>query len=94
MKFSRDGRWFVTADDDGTARVWKSDTGTEWLTLAGHQGPVWWADFSPDGTQVHTAAADGTVRRWAIDPLPLARDRKPRELTADERSRYELHTGP
>jgi WD40 repeat protein len=86
--FSPDGRWLVTAADDWTARVWDAATGTEWLTLAGHQGPVFAAAFSPDGRRVYTASADGTVRAWPVDPLPVARARQFRELTAAERARF------
>jgi WD40 repeat protein len=86
--FSPDGKWLVTAADDWTARVWDAASGTEWLTLTGHQGPVFAAEFSPDGQQVYTASADGTVRSWAVDPLPVARARRFRELTAAERARF------
>jgi hypothetical protein len=27
---------------------------------------------------------------WPVDPLPLAMARKPRELTADERARFQV----
>jgi WD40 repeat protein len=86
--FSPDGKWLVTAADDWTARIWDAATGTEWLTLTGHQGPVFAAEFSPDGQRVYTASADGTVRAWAVDPLPVARGRRFRELTAAERARF------
>jgi serine/threonine protein kinase len=90
--FSPDGKWLVTAADDWTARVWDADTGAEWLTLAGHQGPVFAAEFSPDGRRVVTASADGSVRAWPVDPLPAARARKFRDLTAGERARFGIGT--
>ena len=40
--------------------------------------------------RVATASADGTARLWLIDPLPVALARKPRELTAEERRRFEI----
>jgi WD40 repeat protein len=89
-EFSPDGRWLVTASDDWTARVWEMATGKEWLTLRGHRGPVESATFSPDGRRVLTASADGTARLWPADPLDVAATRKPRELTAEERRRFEV----
>jgi WD40 repeat protein len=89
-EFSPDGRWLVTASDDWTARVWETATGTEWLTLRGHRGPVVSATFSPDGRRVLTGSADGTARLWPADPLDAAAARKPRELTAEERRRFEV----
>jgi WD40 repeat protein len=89
-EFSADSRFVVTASDDETARVWDAESGKEEFTLAGHQGAVTSARFSPDGTQVATASADGTGRIWVLDLLPLAKTRQPRDLTAEERRRFEI----
>jgi WD40 repeat protein len=86
--FSPDSRLVVTVSEDRTARIWEVETGKEYFTLQGHQDAVTWAGFSPDGQQVLTASWDGTARIWPIDPLPAARARKPRELTAEERERF------
>jgi WD40 repeat protein len=90
VAFSRDGRWLATASEDGTARVWETETGREWMTLAGRQGPVLAAEFRPDGQMVVTAGADGTARLWPMDPLPDARARRPRDLTEEERARFQV----
>jgi hypothetical protein len=44
--------------------------------------------FGPDSKTVITACEDGTSRIWPIDPLPVAAERRPRELSAEERSRW------
>jgi hypothetical protein len=46
--------------------------------------------FSPDGRQVLTGSADGAARLWPVDPLESARSRKPRDLTREERARFEI----
>jgi WD40 repeat protein len=88
--FSADGKWLVTASEDGTARIWDATTGTEWITLPGPQVPVDSAMFSPDSRRVATVSRDGMVRLWPVDPLPLARARKPRDLTPAERQRFDV----
>ena len=88
--FSPDGRWIVTASEDGTARIWDAATGKEYVTLKGHAGPVRSAAFSPDSRRVVTASADGTGRIWPVDLYAVALARKPRDLTPEERSRFEI----
>jgi WD40 repeat protein len=88
--FSRDGHWLVTASDDRTARIWDMTIGAEFVTLQGHRGPVRSAVFSPDGQSVITSSADGTVLSMPVDPLKIALTRKPRELTREERARFEV----
>jgi WD40 repeat protein len=88
VAFSPDGKRIATVGDDGVARVWDAETGRPWITLSGHQGPIYRAAFSPDGERLATTSGDGTARVWPLDPLPLARARRPRELTPAERQRY------
>jgi WD40 repeat protein len=66
-EFSHDGQRVVTASDDGTAKIWRSDGGGDVVTLYGHEGPVLHASFSPDDRRVVTASSDRTVRVWAAD---------------------------
>jgi WD40 repeat protein len=91
VAFNKDGTRLVTTSNDRTARIWDASTGVEWLTLTGHTGPVYAAEFSPDGRQVVTASRDGTARIWPVDPLEQARQRRPRELTDEERQRFAIN---
>jgi WD40 repeat protein len=93
-EFSRDSRWLVTTSEDRTARVWDLATGKEFITLRGHVDAVKTAMITPDAKQVLTVSWDGTARLWPVDPLPLALERRPRPLTAEERERYELSGEP
>jgi WD40 repeat protein/tRNA A-37 threonylcarbamoyl transferase component Bud32 len=94
--FSKDGRWLVTASEDHTACLWNLEAGkqAEVITLRGHQDGIKTAQLSPDGKTVLTVAWDGTARLWPVDPLPLALERKPRELTIDERAKYDIAPRP
>src|SRR5271157_5644158 len=62
--FSPDGRWVVTASEDGTARVWEMATGKAVGQPLRHNGVIKSVAFSPDGKRVVTASADGTARVW------------------------------
>ena len=93
--FSPDGKFIVTASDDGTARLWVAATGRTLATLFGHTRSLTTAGFSPDGKRIVTASEDGTARIFGCDVcaslddlLAIARSRLSRELTAAEREQY------
>ncbi|HYO53337.1 MAG TPA: hypothetical protein VEU50_11195, partial [Archangium sp.] len=65
--FSPDGRFIVTALEDGTARVWSAGGAGPVVVLRGHEGRVLSAVFSPDGRLIVTASEDGTARVWNTD---------------------------
>jgi WD40 repeat protein len=90
-RFSPDGKWIATASADGTARIWSTKDGQEWMALpAAHGIEFVSVEFSSDSQRLLTSSTDSTARIWPVDPLPLATARQPRELTADERSRFQI----
>jgi WD40 repeat protein len=62
--WSPDGARFVTAHDDGSARVWEASSGEEILRLFGHEGRVI-AEWSPAGDLILTnGVKDGLISMW------------------------------
>ena len=75
VAISPDGSRLATSSEDGTVKLWDSQTGQEVLTLRGHTDIVPSVAFSPDGTQLATAGVDGTVQiREAGPPGPAGAD--------------------
>jgi len=72
-RFSRDGKWLVSASADGTARVWRVDTPAEEsappIALPGNTA-LSWATFSPDAHRVITGSSDHRIRVWAWETHP------------------------
>jgi tetratricopeptide (TPR) repeat protein len=66
VAFDRAGERFITAGDDGVARIWDADTGREIPPHfpIRHTAALTWADFSPDGEYVLTTSLDGTAQMW------------------------------
>src|SRR5206468_4318755 len=62
--FSPDGRHFVTASADHTARVRDAATGHELLPPLPHQDEVRKAAFSPDGRRIATISHEGIMQIW------------------------------
>jgi WD40 repeat protein len=63
IAYSPDGQWLVTASEDHTARVWRSDTGKSMAVLA-HNTEVIFATYSPDGRSIITGTSDHVVHVW------------------------------
>jgi WD40 repeat protein len=64
--FSPSGKQVVTANDDGTARLWDTNSGRSLQVFSEPlDQEIYAAWFSPDGTQVVTASNDGTARIWS-----------------------------
>ncbi len=64
-RLSPDARRAVTASEDGSARVWDTESGQMLFALNGHGAALTHARFSPDGRTILTASDDGTARLWS-----------------------------
>lgn len=68
--------------------VWDVESGDEFLTIAAHDMPVRFTEFSPDGRWLLSSSVDGTAKLWSADPVGLARSRLPRTFTPEECARW------
>ncbi|MBV7339513.1 CHAT domain-containing protein [Chloroflexi bacterium TSY] len=69
--FSADGQQFLTASDDGTARLWNLE-GDCLCSFLHHQDRVIQAIFSPDTQHILTMASNGVGRLWQLNnPLSV-----------------------
>jgi WD40 repeat protein len=66
VAFNSDGSQLITASEDGTARVWWTES-REPRILGKHQDKVQSVAFSPDGKKVASSSDDKTARLWNID---------------------------
>jgi len=95
---SADGRRFLTASKDGTARVW-DEKGQCLLTLKGHKDRVMGCSMSEDGQYFITEESGGKKRVWNEQGkyLPDLGDGaslgKTRPMSADGRQKVEIFNG-
>jgi WD40 repeat protein len=66
VAFTPDGKFVLTGSNDGTARLWRVDSGQLIFTLR-HDSDVYAVAFSPDGKLVLTGGRDRTARLWRVD---------------------------
>lgn len=93
IAYSADGETLATGHEDGTIRLWDTETGSQELVLQGHRRDVVRVVFSPDGSKLASNDADGLVRVWALDLddlVTIARARLTRTLDDAECRQY-LH---
>jgi serine/threonine protein kinase/WD40 repeat protein len=64
---SPDGRRVVACDEDGTVRIWDTDTRQLAALPLRHRSPVRYAAFSRDGHRLITVSDDHTTRAWDAD---------------------------
>jgi WD40 repeat protein len=64
LDFSPDGKRFAALLDDGTVKIWDTESGSELLSLKGHHGRVTNFCFSPDGRRLASGSQDDTVKVW------------------------------
>ncbi|WP_415109665.1 RICIN domain-containing protein [Hyphomonas sp.] len=62
--YSADGAYIVTANGNGTIKVWYANTGQEAFTFSGHQGVINDMVMNNDNTRIVTAGDDGMIVLW------------------------------
>ena len=65
LHYSMDGLTLLSASEDGTAKLWNTETGTQVKSFE-VGSPVIDADFSSDDSQVVTAGEDGILTIWDV----------------------------
>jgi WD40 repeat protein len=66
IKISPDGTKFISGNESGTIKLWRSD-GTLLKTLAAHQGSVNSLSFSPNSQTFISGSQDRTIKFWRQD---------------------------
>lgn len=104
MVFSSDGKYVLTASgvrgpeagtaqtENGTAQIWKAESGERSGPPLSHKGAVLDAQFSPDDKLVVTASTDGTAKVWSTttgrEMLSLPHDAQVFSATFSPDGRY------
>jgi len=67
VRFSPDGTFLASANEDNTASLFHMPEGTLIRDLTGHGNRVNSVDVSSDGKLLATCASDGTARLWRVE---------------------------
>jgi WD40 repeat protein len=65
--YSPDGRRLASGSDDGTVRIWDSQSGACLSVLEGHTDAVFSVCYSPDGRRLVSGSRDRMVRIWDVE---------------------------
>jgi len=65
--FSPEGRFIVSGANDGTLRIWSTETGKCLRALAAHTQPIALCRFTADGRQVLSGARTGVLKVWIAE---------------------------
>jgi WD40 repeat protein len=90
VAFNTDGA-VLTGSDDGKILLWKADTGQR-LAEIKTGGRVVAASFVFSNCLLAVSDSEGkrTARLWHLNPDEVAEARRPRDLTEEERSHFEV----
>lgn len=100
IAFSPDGALIAvgrgsTTQNGNVIRIWDANTGEVIREINGHDDKVLSINFSPDGRFIASGSADGTIGIWHTDYqdfVNYACQQLNRDLTEEERLRYEIQT--
>src|SRR5262249_3223743 len=67
LRFSRDGKWMVSAQNSGAIIVWDAGTGEVQQEFPGHTYGASAVDFLGDGQRIISTGLEDTVGLWDID---------------------------
>ncbi|VDO89606.1 unnamed protein product, partial [Schistosoma mattheei] len=90
IRFSPDGKWIVSAGEDGIIKLWDLSAGRQLAELVGHTGPVVAVTFHPTVLLLATASADHTVRLYDLENFTQVAVTGP-ELNATNVRRIAFH---
>jgi WD40 repeat protein len=102
LGFSPDGKYVLSASNDGTAMVWDAESGQQLRIftnqlLTRDQGVAQVTALSPDGRQIVIGYETGMVVMWPTDyhdTIARACEYITRDFTDEERQQYSLGAGP
>src|SRR5262249_7172737 len=65
-RFSADGQKIITASEDGTVRLWDTETKVSIQVFRGHTQAIASAHLSASGLHLLTGSSDGTCKVWEV----------------------------